>query len=155
MRAALLALSLLGLTLAYNGLPHRGPDLKASRYQTLLKVDPPKVKWIPREGKPDEYLIVNVHSPMEYLNTSYEDPGLYWLMDITNASYSAVELGLFAVALGLLCCRQTPLSVAIPAVAAFMLAFPLGIFYWSWDVYWAPALSVLVTMAFLLTVTRK
>ncbi len=123
MRTALLTLSLLGLTLAYNVLPRRGPDSSASRWQTLS---------------------------MDYLNASYEDPGLYWLIDLTGASWAQVQFGLFAVALGLLSLRAIPLSVALGANLAFFVAFATGVLYWSWDVYWAPALSVLMTLAFLL-----
>ena len=128
MRLRLLALSLLGLALAFLVLPHRGPDPSASRWQTLS---------------------------MDYRAASYEDPGLYWLIDVTGASWAQVEFGLMAVALILLSAKMSALSVAIPAHIAFMAAWMSGIFYWSWDVYWAPALSVLVTMVFLLTVAKE
>ena len=61
MRALLLSASLVGLLFCYNGLPHRGPDLKASRYQTLLKVNPEveTVVFSDSDGNPYEIKVYN------------------------------------------------------------------------------------------------
>ena len=157
-RLPLLIIGLLGLLHAYTYLPHRGPEPASSRYQTLTVT----VESVGRTATAWEAL-----SNMRYLNASYEDPGIYWLtsfaiagMKAFNPDYQPVEsliypvqFFIFALALVLLSCRVIPLSVAIPATAAFLLAFQCNVLYWSWDVYWAPALSVFATMVFLLSAT--
>jgi hypothetical protein len=157
-RFALFLLSLLGLFYTYKHLPHRGADPLASRYQTLTLT-------VQTVGK--SRTAYDAFTNLQYLNVNYEDPGLYWLIQHVIAVGKVFEpgwlpsesliyplqLGIFAVALLMLSWRPLPLNIFASATAVFFLAFSLSIFYWSWDVYWAPALAVLLTMVVLLSAT--
>ena len=159
LRLPLLVFSFLALYLAYRVLPHRGSDPTASRYQTLTIT-------IQSAGKAAG--AYSAFTNLQYLNVSYEDPGIYWLINhiiaigkIFNPSWRPSEeiiyptqFCIFALALLLLSWKTIPLNVFVSAVVIFFLGFRYSLFYWSWDVYWAPGLAVLVCLAFLLSVTE-
>jgi hypothetical protein len=157
-RFPLLVLSLVGLFYMYQHLPHRGAEPLASRYQTLTVT-------VQTVGK--SRTAYDAFKNLQYLNVNYEDPGIYWLVHHIIALGKAFNPGwspsetlvyplqfcVLAMVLLMLSWRIIPINLFICGTAVFFLAFNYTIFYWSWDVYWAPAVAVLLTMTFLLSVT--
>jgi len=157
-RLPLLSLGIIGLILAYIHFPHQGPDLAASRYETLM---------LAVQSTNTATTALKAFTNLQYLNTSYEDPGIHWLTGLSIAGIKLfkpgfkaserlvypIQFGIFIVALVLLSLRAIPLGISLGGIAALFAALQCRILYWSWDVYWAPALAVLATMAFFLSVT--
>src|SRR5206468_12734659 len=110
LRLPLLTIGLAGLLHAYMHFPHRGPIRESSRYQTLTLT-------VQTTGKAAG--VWEALSNFQYLNVSYEDPGLYWLTSLTIAAVKIfdpafqpsemvmypVQLAIFAIAILLLTWR--------------------------------------------------